>query len=421
VGGNQFILTDLDSFTPEQQNYVTGLHSTYIIMSMFFGFWILGVLAIKLLSFEVPPYYNKIIAICIVIFITSAILGWLISGVVVVSLKNSLETMVESKNNIQNDLNEIIENYKTFVPQFSVIEENNIQANNICDLARTNNTNQTYPYIDSLNKILSVKRDYDNIENFMGDMIQYLEDIYGEFDDRIVKWSAWYYVFASLTICATVSLVVLISVTASNPNFNVEMNHAWIKRLVVAIIILNFIMSMVVSQAGTYGLVGSDFCHRDPDIHLNELLSKLNNVQDICSAPDIPSSYLCRIQRCHIGQNMFTKEQELLNRVKTYFSEDVYDFALTTNDTSCKQKVNDTISSFYFPEQLLQISESKFSCGKMKKHYRNFLYKSICSDFAVGFGGIWVSLAFALTSTMMIIAIFLMVDLDSDSYDLLVY
>lgn len=428
VGGNTFILTSLDDFESDESNYVIGLHSTYILISIFFLTWFLFVVCAKCTAFEIPNFYSKYVGFVLILSIIFAVFGWLISFVTTVGIGNSIRTMEKNVVDIQRLMTDLEVDYRELMSGFVRLKANNIDTNNACDHAINtipDYSGARYPYIQTLSKIISLENAFIDLQTFFEDVGTISHELVTEIDTRFSNWATLFNVFAALDIFSTVFLAILISVTASNAYFSGELNLIWMSRFTLLTVILNFAMAMVASSGGVYALLGSDFCYKSPDIQLNALLAKLNDELDICSV-ESPIRLICAIQTCQEGENMFSIERGMLDNVVQYFEEDVFSLASHINDLytgedmygrTCIDGVNRTVGDFYIVDQLIIASTSRFDCKIVKALYQEMMHDSLCNNIVANFGTMWISLSTGLVSSMLIIAIFMLVDVESGNYD----
>ena len=274
VGGNEFKLTKITDFNPEESNYVTGLHSTYIIMLFLFLFWFFIVLMIKLLACRVSFLDHKYISVVLIVSVIFSFFGWMFSLISTVSIKNSLKTIDARKNSIDISFKELEFYLNISLTNFINIEQSNLFANNACDEALNTMSGfngseyNRFPYIETLSKLEDIKIEIQNIQNYVKQVLFQLDFINIELGSLFTTWSSYYYTAAFFTIFMTVCLLVIISLIAGSSSFNNELNHSRIHKFFILTVIFNFLMSMVASRAGTLALVGSDFCYNNRSLFI---------------------------------------------------------------------------------------------------------------------------------------------------------
>lgn len=421
VGGNEFRVSTLDDFDTDEKNYVSGLYSTYFYMSLFFVLWLIVVLVIKCSQFQVPSFYDKYIGILLFIAIIVTVFGCVFTIISNVALKNSITSIEHKIADIWTVFTKTTNGI--YFDSFNHLKEKNIQTNNVCDIALNENMgtsrNITYPYIHVLEKIIILENELKAIPVFFKETHDTLTFGAKEIRSRYSLWISLIYVFASFTFSSCFALIVIIYVSMSNSHaMNIDLSNKNILRLLVINVIFMFSISMITSDSGVYALVGSDFCHESPTKHLNYIL-------DQHSTSQTTRTYLEKFEKCTFGSFVFENAIDKRNDLLSYLQNDVYDFTTQvrtlTGNTACQMNLNSTISYLSFTNNIFENLENNLSCGVANRLYNEIMYNSLCNNLVANVCSVWLSLSSTILAAMVILAIFLLFDIDTGNYDLLFY
>lgn len=406
TGGNDFLLSSLDDFKDNEKNYVTGLYSTYFYMSIFFLCWLLTIVAIKYTSFQVPSIYEKYIGFVLIISCVIALFSWIFTFIAENGVKNSL-LQLNTNHDAIHDVFEIILK-DLYLGNFLTLKNKNIETNNICetDLHSLNTTSETYPYLQVLTKIIDLENDFKYVEHFLRETNSIIIDGIHELSSRYSLWISLFYVFTSFTFVSTAGLITFISLSFNN--YKIDLNDKNIARLLACTVIFIFATSMIASDSGVYALVGADFCTDNVNYHI-KYISDQHSVQN---------NYISKIDTCEYS--LFVNIKEKRDELHYYLNTNVYTFASSVSE-SCALSVNSTSNYLRFTDNLFDVLDEHLSCSETKKLYNDLIKNSLCNNLVANVCSLWMSLSTAIISSMAILSIFLLFDLESGNYDLLFY